>query len=214
MDNGYVSPGAVDTPRRRIEPEVGPRRHRRILGPSGLLLFICLFLPAVKGCSEPVYPVTMPMFVHPYVFGIVFAVGASSFTLRGLRRTILALRVVVWLTIAGSCVLAVMIPGIGFVEFVVGLGLLAAVGRRGYSEKRAAITAIVVGTCSVLWFGFWATTPDALVGVYLSTLGAAGLLAGGLVWLAESGYDAAHGWNQPDGIPRARARGNLDPRRL
>src|SRR4051812_19852575 len=111
MEHGCVSPGAVDLPRRKVEPQLGRRRHRSIVGPSGLLLFICLFLPAVKGCDAPVYPITMPMFIHPYVFGIVLAAGATSLTLRGLRRTIRALRVLAWLTIASSCVLAVLAPG-------------------------------------------------------------------------------------------------------
>lgn len=206
MDNGCVSPGAVDLPRRRVDLEVGRRRHRRLTGPSGLLLFICMFLPAVKGCSAPIYPVTMPMLIHPYVFGIVFALGAATFTVRGLQRTITAMRVLAWLTIAGSCVLAITIPSIAFIEFVLGLALLATIGRHGYSEKRAALTTILVGAASLLWFGLWAVTPDALVGVYLSTLSAGGLLLGGLVWLAETAYDSRHGWISPSGMARARVR--------
>src|SRR4051794_6577356 len=118
MDNGCVSPGAVDLPRRRVDLEVGQRRHRRITGPSGLLMFICMFMPAVKGCGGPVYPVTLPMLAHPYLFGIVFAIGAATFTVRGLQRTITAMRVLAWLTIGGSCVLAVTTPSIAFIEFV------------------------------------------------------------------------------------------------
>jgi hypothetical protein len=209
MDNGCVSPGAgaIDLPRRRVDPELGRRRHRRVTGLSGLLLFVCMFLPAVKGCSAPVYPITMPMLVHPYLFGIVFALGAATFTVRGLRRTIIALRVLAWLTIAGSCVLAIVIPSIAFIEFVLGLALLAAVGRHGYEEKRAALTTILVGAVSFLWFGMWALTPDALVGVYLSTLAAGGLLVGGLVWLAETAYDSGHGWISESSMARARVRG-------
>jgi hypothetical protein len=206
MDHGCVSPGAVDLPRRRVELELGKRRHRRITGPSGVILFICLFLPAVKGCSEPVYPIAMPALIHPYVFGLVLAIGAASFTIRGMCATIRALRVLAWLTIAGSCLLAVLVPAIAIVELLLGFALLAAIGRHGYSERRVAITTILVGGLSLVWFGLWALSPDALVGVYLSTLGSAGLMVGGLVWLSETAYDSAHGWNQPHGIPRARGR--------
>jgi hypothetical protein len=165
-----------------------------------------MFLPAVKGCGAPVYPVTMPMFIHPYVFGIVLALGAATFTVRGLRHTITAMRVLAWLTIAGSCVLAIVMPSIAFIEFAIGLGLLATIGRHGYSEKRAALTTIVVASASLLWFGLWAVTPDALIGVYLSVLSAGGLLLGGLVWLAETAYDSSHGWIPPSSMARARVR--------
>ena len=208
MEHGCVSPGAVDLPRARVELELGKRRHRRITGPSGLLLFICLFLPAVKGCGEPVYPITMPELIHPYLFGLVLAVGGAAFTVRGLRNTIRALRSLAWLTIAGSCLLAVTVPQLGIVELVLGFVLLAAIGRHSFSERRAAITTAVVGALSVVWFGLWALSPDALIGVYLSTLGSAGLMVGGLVWLSETAYDSSHGWIQSSGIPRAaRVRG-------
>lgn len=210
MDDGCVSPGAagiaVDLPRRRVDLEVGRRLHRRITGPSGLLLFICMFLPAVKGCDAPVYPITMPMFIHPYVFGVIVMLGAATLTVRGLRHTITAMRVLAWLTIAGSCVLAILVRSIAFVEFALGLGLLAAVGRHGFSEKRAALTTIVVASASLLWFGLWAVTADALIGVYLSALAAGGLLLGGLVWLAETAYDSSHGWIPPSSMARARVR--------
>jgi hypothetical protein len=184
MDRG-PSVSAVDLPRRVLVPQVGRRRHRRITGPAGLLLFVCLFLPAVKGCHETVYPISMPVVIHPYVYGIVFALGASTLTVRGIRHTIEALRVLAYLTLAFGLALVPLRPGTGVLELVAGSVLLALVGRTGYSERRAALTAIAIGMLSLLWFGLLASTAVALVGVYLSVVAAVGLLVGGLVWLAE-----------------------------
>lgn len=193
----------VDLPRRRVELEIGRRRHRRITGAAGLLLFVCLFLPAVKGCSEPVYPITMPMFWHPYLYGIVLAVGAATLTTRGLRYTIVALRVLAWLTVIGGGMLAITeVSELGIAEILLGGLLVAVIGTRGYSERRLAMVAIVVGALSLIWFGLWAVSPDGLIGVYLSTIASLGLLAGGLIWLGELAVlDAA-----PIVLPHAQAR--------
>ena len=192
---------AVDVPRRRIDLEIGKRRHRRVTGPAGLLLFICMFLPAVKGCNETVYPVTMPMFWHPYVFGAVFAFGAHSLTTRGLRYTVVALRVLAWLAVIGAALLTIAEGPFGLLEMAVGVALVFAIGTRGYCERRIAATAIVVGACSLLWFALWCG-PDALVGVYLSVPASAGLLVGGLVWLGELSSKRI----APIALPRALAR--------
>lgn len=180
-----MSTSAVDLPRRRLVPQVGRRRHRRITGPAGLLLFVCLFLPAVKGCHETVYPISMPLVIHPYIYGIVFALGAGTLTVRGIRHTIEALRVLAYLTLAFGVALVPMRPGTGAVELLAGVALIALIGRSGYSERRAALTAVCIGGLSLLWFGLLASTAAAMVGAYLSVLAAIGLLVGGLVWLAE-----------------------------
>ncbi len=196
---------AVDLPRARVDLELGRRRHRRITGPAGLLLFVCLFLPAVKGCGEPVYPATMPMFWHPYLYGLVLALGTARATVRSLRHTVVALRILAWLTIVGGAMLLVVAGPLGLAELFLGAVLLVVIGRRGCGaspgsagarstayavrskiERRVALTAVVVGALSLLWFGLWSATPDALVGVYVSVLASAGLLVGGLVWLGES----------------------------
>jgi hypothetical protein len=184
MDHG-ASSGAVDLPRRVLAPQVGRRRHRRITGPAGVLLFVCLFLPAVKGCHGSVYPISMPLVIHPYIYGVVFALGAGTLTIRGMRKMIDALRVLAYLTIAFGVVLVPLRPGTGLLELAAGGSLLALIGRAGYSERRAALTAIVIGMLSLLWFGLLASTAAAMVGIYLSVLAAIGLLVGGLVWLAE-----------------------------
>jgi hypothetical protein len=177
---------AVDVPRPRIELELGKRRHRRITGGSGVVLFVCLFLPAVKGCNEAVYPMSMPMFWHPYIYGLVIALGTVTVTVRHLHYTVLALRILAWLTVIGSAFLIMFAGGIALVELVLGVLMLGAIGKRGCSERRVALTTIAIGTMSLLWFGLWVATPDALIGVYVSAFASAGLLCGGLVWLAES----------------------------
>lgn len=177
---------AVDLPRPRIEPELGTRRHRRITGPAGLLLFVCLFLPAMRGCHETVYPVTMPMFWHPYIYGLVIALGTATVTVRHLRYTVLALRILAWLTIIGGAFLVVFAGPLGIAELIVGGCLLGAIGRSGCSERRVALTAITISSFSLLWFGLWVATPDAMIGVYLGAASSAGLLAGALLWLGET----------------------------
>ncbi|HEX5064421.1 MAG TPA: hypothetical protein VFV99_33830 [Kofleriaceae bacterium] len=177
---------AVDLPRPRVDLELGRRRHRRITGPSGLLLFVCLFLPAVKSCGEPVYPLAMPMFWHPYIYGLVLALATVRGTVRHVHYTVIALRILAWLTVVGAALLGLFAAGVALVELFVGALLLAAVGRRGTSERRVAVTTVLVGALSLLWFGLWGITPDAMLGVYLSVGASAGLLVGGLVWLVET----------------------------
>lgn len=185
------------------EPEGPPRRrrHRPITGLSGLLLFACMFLPAVKGCHSPVYPVEMPMFLPPYLYGLVFAIFATAVSVRALRNCMVALRVITYLTLLVSIVMVVGLPPVGIVQLVVMSIVLAAMGTSGYEERRAAITTIVIGAICVVWFMVWATTPDALIGVYLSLVGSSGLVLGGLVWVADTARKV-----EPIELPRAVAR--------
>ena len=180
-----VGASAVDLPRPRVELELGRRRHRRITCPAGLVLFACMFLPAVKGCGSPVYPIETPMFLPPYLYGLVFAAGAVTFTARGMRHAIRAVRAVTIAAIAGGAVTLLLAPPVGVVELFAAIAVLATVGWSGHSERRAAIAAVIVSTLCTLWFGLWSATAEAMLGVYVSAAASASLLAGSLVWLAE-----------------------------
>jgi hypothetical protein len=144
-----------------------------------------MFLPAVKGCSDPVMPYELPPFVPPYLYGLVFALLALSRSPRALVLGVRALRVLAVLVVAGSVVLIIVAPPVGLVELVAGGVLLVIIGLAETTEARVATTGIAVGLISTIWFGFWSATPDALTGVYLSLVSSIGLVAGSLAWLCE-----------------------------
>lgn len=173
---------AVDPPVRRFTPG-GVRVHRRLCGLSGILLFACMFLPAVRGCHGPLTPLQVPPFLPPYLYGLVFALIAMSRTSRGLSYGAIALRVLAGLVVLGSTVLVVIVPPIGIVELIAGIILLATVGLSQPTETRVAATGIVIGLVSIVWFGIWSVGADALIGVYLSLASSIGLFAGCLAWL-------------------------------
>ena len=161
------------------------RRTRPLVGLSGLLLFACMFLPAVRGCDAPVTPLQMPPFLPPYLYGGVLAGLAVWRTGRGLGVGMALLRALSMLVVIGSVLVIVLAPPIGTIELLLGSALLAIVGLFGTSEARVAATGIAVGVICILWFGFWTLTPDALIGVHLSLLASIGLFAGSLAWLRE-----------------------------
>lgn len=150
-----------------------------------MVLFACLFLPAVKGCDAPVYPVQTPMFLPPYLYGLAFSLAAMTITVRGMRHAIRGLRAVTFAALACSAVTLLLAPPIGVALLFASVTMLAILGWSGHSERRAAFTALAVSVLCTLWFGLWSATEEAMIGVYLATLGSAGLVAGSLVWIAD-----------------------------
>jgi hypothetical protein len=190
--------GAIEPPPSRVVPTIGTRRHRPLTGTAGLLLFVCMFMPALKGCSStPVLPLDVPPFLPPYLYGLVFAIVALARTHQGLAAGVLALRVLGATVAFSGFVVFLVAPAVGIVELTVGLGLLAAIGSRGSSEARIALSVVVMGLVCTSWFALWAMAPDALLGVHLSLASSSGMLLGGLVWTFEL-------WRQPPGnVPTA-----------
>ena len=163
----------------------GVRRHRLLTGTSGVLLFACMFLPAVKGCSSPIVPLELPPFVPPYLFGLVFAWLALSRTRRALAAGSFVLRMVALGVVLAGIALVLIAPTVGIIEVAVGLVLVATIGGRRGSERRIAVSGVVIGAVCTVWFGLWSVTPEALLGVYLSLASSVGLLLGSTMWVAE-----------------------------
>ena len=180
-----MSPGraAVDPPIQHLAPASRARRHRRLTGLSGILLFACMFLPAVKGCNAPVMPYEVPPFLPPYLYGLVFALVAMSRTTRGVQLGYTVLRVLAALVVLGSIVLVIIAPPVGILELLIGTVLLVTVAPGDNLERQIATSGIEVAGVSVLWFAAWSTSQDALLGVYLSLASAVGLLFGCVAWL-------------------------------
>lgn len=185
MVEHVVGGTAVEAPVRVVRPRSAPRRHRWLTGTSSLALFVCLFVPAVDGCSTPIVPLDAPPFWVPYLFGGAFVVAALARTRLGYSIATLAVRLLAWLVIVGGLSMLGVAPALGVIELALGLLFLAAIGWRGSSEHRLALALVAVGATSSLWFALWSLTPGALLGVYLSLASALGLFVGGLVWFAE-----------------------------
>jgi hypothetical protein len=163
------------------------RRHRPLTGLSGIVLFACLFLPAVKGCGASITPVELPPFWSPYLYGLVFAVVALARTRSAIAGAAFVLRALGWLVVVGGGAMVVVSAPVGVVEIFVGIALLAAIGFAN-SEKRVAVTGMVIGAIASVWFGLWCATNGALFGAYTSLAASLGLFVSNAVWFVESHF--------------------------
>jgi hypothetical protein len=169
------------------------RRHRFVTAPSGTLLFVCLFLPALRVCNEPTYPTEVVGVQAPYLLGLLVAIAAVVTAPRVRDGLVLAARFVVWATIAGWGLVLVVIAVSDreVVPFVVWLPVSAVlVALFGWGKRRgeveAALVAFASGVMSLVWFALMVLEPSPMYGAYLSVLGSAGLVVGGLWWRREA----------------------------
>lgn len=186
LDRGAIAVAtAIDPPLVRSVPGTRIRRHRRVTGVSGIVLFACLFLPAIDACGT-VRPYQLPPLAAPYLYGLVFALIALSRTPRALSHGVVALRALAVFVVFSGVLLTAIVPEVGVPEIALGIVFLATVGLARTTELRVAASAIAVAAVSILWFGLWCLDDSARAGVYLSLASAAGLLLGGVLWWRSS----------------------------
>ncbi|MCE9577757.1 MAG: hypothetical protein K8W52_31780 [Deltaproteobacteria bacterium] len=167
---------------------VPPRRSRRLFAlPSGIVLVVAIFLPVVKVCGDPAYPIQVPFVWGPYVLGGLVIAMALAGTARGLRG----------LVITAQAIVALQWGGFGLAMFQDvsgapwGLLLLAAVvafwygTRRGDREQGAANAVIGIGLVCLPWFALFAFDKDGMWGAWVSLGAALAVIGSGLEWRRE-----------------------------
>lgn len=174
------------------------RTHRPFTALSGIVLFLCLFLPAVKACNSPVYPYEIPPFCPPYAFGLLIAAVAMVRTRRGLAIALALLRVGIVAMFVGGIVCIAWAPALAAALCLFAAVFLAIVGLSRQDERPVAILTITANAIWAVWFVLWCTDNGAMIGVYAALVSSLGMVVGGVIWLG----DLALGYVRPD-LPTA-----------
>jgi hypothetical protein len=191
-----------------LDPPPPPprRRHRAVTAPSGFLLFVCLFLPAIRVCGEQDYAYEYWPLATPYVLGLLVGILALVPHHRARRGLIVAIRALLIVTVVGWVVvlgIQAVAEGTAWVQLLVWVAvssvLVALFGLRGSNERAATRVALATAILGIVWFGLWCLDPDALFGIYTAAGASLGLLVGALEWRREVARDATS-----PVVPRAR----------
>ncbi len=179
-----------------------PRTARRARGlalPTGVVLALCIFLPALRVCGSPTYPITMPPFWSPYLLGVGVAWLAGARTLRGAAAALIFVKALIALTAVGWGVIACWSSdGVPFGAGFLGIGaLFLAATHRGPFEERAARATIGTGAICTAWFAALAFDPDGMVGAWISFGASLALVVLGLEWRRRARLD------RDEPVPRA-----------
>jgi hypothetical protein len=170
---------------------LGRRTHRPFTSLSGLVLFACLFLPAVKACNSPVMPYELPQLCPPYALGLLIAVIAMARTRRGLGAGLLVLRIVLVAMLVGGMITVPYAPAVGAALMLFAAVFTAIVGLTRRDERSVAILSITANAIWAVWFVLWCTDSGALVGVYVSLFACLGMIVGGVIWVGDVALSSA-----------------------
>lgn len=187
------------TPRDQDE-QARDRHHRGLLGWSGLL-FLCLFLPAVDGCDDQVYPVQalleltpITVLILPYLISLPLALVADGDREQDggipLHRRWLALLVTLIFVCDGILLIEPILRGhlfalIPAAVWAVPIPILAgtAFSRRLTDAQRAARWRALCGAGLFAYFFLWFVAVEytgAHSGLYLAMLASLGVVHNGI----------------------------------
>lgn len=180
------------TPLSRTVSRRPQRRHFWLTVPSGYVLLICLFLPAVKLCDsgEPFAMVMVPFLWPPYLVGMMVALAAAARE-NGARAYGTGLFMLIRISAfgLGGSLLFEMIDGQVGAEglIVIGIAALAFLATwREPTERAVATNSAMAAAGSFAFTLAIALERLAVWGAYVAVIAAGVLLAGTLAWCLET----------------------------
>jgi len=180
------------TPLSRTVARRPHRRHFWLTVPSGYVLLICLFLPAIKVCnsSDPFPMVMVPFLWPPYLVGMMVALAAAGHE-NGARAYGTGLFMLIRISAfgVGGSLLFEMIDGQLGAEglIVVGIAVLAFLATwREPTERAVAANSAMAAAGSFAFTLAIALERLAVWGAYVAVIAAGVLLAGTLAWCLET----------------------------
>jgi hypothetical protein len=169
------------------EPQ--PVRRRSALGMSGWLLFVCLFLPTLRVCNDPMMPVQFPPTYGIYLVGLL--IGLIGFTtIRRSRHGLFIAIATIYIATAFGFLALFLAAEISDVAGVIAafplLGVLIMAVRQmtrtTWSERAVAVACVIHAVVSIGWSSLLAFDPDGMWGAWVS------LFAASLMLFASIGY--------------------------
>ncbi|MBA3461759.1 MAG: hypothetical protein H0T46_17475 [Deltaproteobacteria bacterium] len=185
-------------------------RRRSALGVSGWLLFVCLFLPTLRVCGDPMLPVQFPPTYGVYLGGLL--VGILGFatlhrTRRGLFVGLSALYMASVFTFLALFMGGEISEAVGMVAGVILTGTLIIAVRKmsasSWSERAISIGCVVHATVSLGWSSLLAFDPEGLWGAMVA-VGASSLMLFAAIGYAIGAAADARRATEPVPLPTAR----------
>ena len=186
-----------------------PVKRRSPLGISGVLLFVCLFLPTLRVCGDPTAPIQFPPTYGIYIGGLLIGFLAFSVVRDTRRRLFIALAGVylvtigayisIWVGAVTAEIAGVVLGGIMLATVVVALRHMV---RATWTERAPAVMCVVHALVSLGWSSLLAFDPDGMWGAMVS-LGAASLMLFAAIGYAMGAFAEARASAEPE-LPAAR----------
>lgn len=164
-------------------------KRRGVLGMSGWLLFVCLFLPTIKVCNEPAAPIEFPPVYGFYLAALVIALIGWTSSHRARAGGLVAL-FTIWIASAMAFV-SIFIADAAGNAFALAFGatcacalvlLVRAAVRTAWSERSVAIGCTIHALISIGWSCLLVFDDHPMWGAFVS------LFASSLMLFAALGY--------------------------
>jgi len=189
-----------------------PVKRRSPLGISGVLLFMCLFLPTLRVCGDPTAPIQFPPTYGIYIGGLL--VGFLGFSVvRQVRRNLMIGLAGIYIASVGAFVSiwvgAVSAEIAGFLLGALMIGVLIValrlMVRTTWTERAPAVMCVVHALVALGWSSLLAFDDDGMWGAMVS-LGAASLMLFASIGYAMGAFAEERAAEEP-ALPSARVIG-------